>query len=490
MEHRLKGVVDQRATYEKGMIFLKKVIGSIRGAFRFSSAGLTSGQKWRLALPGPVLSLGSVLIHNVFIKYYTDMIGLSPKYIGWVYIIYNLWNAINDPMIGVWIDKMRHRPNRGKYVYIMRVTVPFMIISSFLMMLSSPTWDQWLIFLIYTVELFIYDTAATAYSVAYTSYTLIAAPTKEERLDVGVIQNYLAHGMSFFITMIPTLLLVGDGKREVIIPVFTAVILLETIFFTLALRGLKDDAKMYETLNNQHIQSKAVWSESWQIIRSRSFLTYVLYSVITVGPISFYFTPYLYYMDDVLRTGGFVATLVDASTHVIALIFLPVMGNIVKKYGTKISVYWGTITAVLGYGGIFFANNIWTAAASYILIVFTVNYIKTAVSPMGALIIDENERITGVRKTGLFNGLFSLFTVAFSSVQTVIFINVIGAYGYNGLAATQSESAVFGIRLATGLVPLMAVIIGLIPIAFYPFDKKKEEEISAFSNYARRGGAA
>lgn len=468
---------------------MRKVVSSIRGLFRFTGMGLTLGQKWRLALPGPVLSVGGVLIHNVFIKYYTDMIGLSPQYVGWVYIIYNIWNAINDPMIGVWIDKMRHRPARGKYVYIMRVTVPFMILSSFLMMLSSPSWDQWQIFLLYTIELFIYDTAATAYSVAYTSYTLIAAPTKEERIDVGIIQNYVSQVMSFLITMIPTLLLVGDGKREVIIPVFTAVILLESIFFTLALRGLRDDAKMYESLNNQQMETKEIWKESWQIIKSRPFITYVLYSVITLGPIGLYFTPYLYYMDDVVNAKGLTATIVDVSTHVIALMFLPVMGYVVKKYGTKTSVYWGTIPAVLGFGGIFFATNIWTVAASYIMIVFTVNYIRTAASPMGALIIDENERTTGVRKTGLFNGLFSLFTVAFSSLQTVIFINVIGSFGYDGLAAAQSESAVFGIRLATGLIPLAAVFIGLIPMAFYPFDKKKEQEISAFSNLARRGGS-
>ncbi|GGH16167.1 sodium:melibiose symporter [Paenibacillus segetis] len=467
---------------------MKKVIHSIRGAFRFTSTGLTMGQKWRLALPGPVLSVGGVLIHNVFIKYYTDMIGLSPKYVGWVYLIYNIWNAINDPMIGVWIDKMRHRPNRGKYVYIMRVTVPFMIISSFLMMLSSPSWDQWLIFLLYTVELFIYDTAATAYSVAYQSYTLIAAPTKEERVDVNIIQNYISQALSFLITMIPTLLLVGDGKREVIIPVFSAVILAETIFFTLALRGLRDDAKMYESLNNQDFEGNNLWKESWKIIKSRPFLTYVIYSIITIGPIGFYFTPYLYYMDDVMQSDGLTATIVDASTHIIALIFLPVMGNIIKRCGTKISIYWGTLTAILGYVGIFFASNIWTVAASYIMIVFTVNYIRTAVSQVGALIIDDNERSTGVRKTGLFNGLFSIFITAFSSLQTVIFINVIGAFGYDGLAATQSESAVFGIRVATGLIPLVSVIIGLIPISFYPFDKKKEEEISAFSNYARRGG--
>lgn len=471
------------------MLFWKKAAGSIRGAFRFTGSGLTLRQKWRLALPGPILSVGGVLIHNVFIKYYTDLIGLSPQYVGWVYIIYNIWNAVNDPMLGVWIDKMKHRPRRGKYVYIMRVTVPFMIVSSFLMMLSSPTWDEWLIFLLYTLELFIYDTAATAYNIAYQSYTLISAPTKEERVDVNVIQNYISHAMSFLITLIPTLLLVGDGKREIIIPVFTAVIIALSVFFTLALRGLRDDAAMYETLDSQHFATKEIWKEAWQIVKSRPFLTFVLYSIITIGPVGFYFTPYLYYMDDVMNANGITATVVDVGTHVIALLFLPVMGHIVKKYGTKISIYWGTIFAVLGYGGIFVAANIWTAAASYVMIVFTVNYFRTAISPMGALIIDENERTTGVRKTGLFNGLFSLFIVAFSSLQTVVFINVIGAFGYDGLAEVQSESAVFGIRVATGLIPLASVFVGLIPMALYPFDKKKEEEISAFSNHARRGGA-
>ncbi|MHA0857959.1 MFS transporter [Paenibacillus sp. CMAA1364] len=472
------------------MIFLRKFVGSIRSAFRFSGKGLSFGQKWQLALPGPVLSVGSVLIHNVFIKYYTDIIGLSPTYVGWVYIIYNIWNAINDPMIGVWIDKMRHNPRRGKYVYIMRVTVPFMIISSFAMMLSSPSWDQWMIFMLYTVELFVYDTAATAYSVAYQSYTLMVAPTKEERVDVNIIQNYVSQAMSFFVTMIPTLLLVGNGNREVIIPVFTGVILIETVFFVIALRGLKDDAQLYETLNHELFESTDVWKDSWQLIKSRPFLTYVLYSIITAAPIGLYFTPYLYYMDHVLQSSGLVATIVDASTHIIALMFLPIIGNIVKKYGTKISIYWGTIPAVLGYGGIFLANGVWSVVASYIMIVITVNYIRTAMSPMGALIIDENEWTTGVRKTGLFNGLFSLFTIAFSSIQTVVFINVIGAYGYDGLAETQSDSAIFGIRLATGLIPLIAVFLGLIPMAFYPFDKKREEEISAFSDHARRGGSS
>lgn len=466
---------------------LRNLFNVLKGLFAFSKTNLSTKEKWYLALPGPAISIGGVLIHNVFIKYYTDVIGLDAKYVGWVYIIYNIWNAINDPILGTYIDRRRYSEKHGKYVYILKVTVPFMVISSFAMMLSSPSWSNWVIFLIYTFELFIYDTAATAYGIAYASYKLIAAPTIEERVDINTIQTYVANVLSFFVTMIPTLLLVGDGKREAIIPVFTVVILGQCLFYWYSLRALKDKPEMYTTLNEQHISTSQLLKDFWKVIKSRQFITYVSYSVITLGPMSFYFTPYLYYMDHVIKASGIAATIVDTSTHILALLFLPVMANIVKKYGTKRSIYWGTIPAILGYTGIFFAKSVLAVAVCYVIIVFTVNYFGMSCSPMGALIIDEDERVSGVRKTGLFNGIFALFITAFSGLQTVIFTNVISLFGYDGLAKVQSSSAVLGIRIATGLVPLCLTLVGLIPMFFYPFNKKREDEISAFSKNARRG---
>lgn len=466
---------------------MKNLFNVLKGMFVFSHNGLSMKEKWYLALPGPALSIGGVLIHNVFVKYYTDVIGLDAKYVGWVYIIYNIWNAINDPLLGAYIDRKRYSEKHGKYVYILKVTVPFMVVSSFAMMLSSPSWSDWVIFLIYTFELFIYDTAATAYGIAYGSYKLIAAPSIEERVDINTIYVYVSNALSFFVTMIPTLLLVGDGKRETIIPVFTVVILGQCIFYWYSLRTLKDKPEMYTTLSEQHISRKQLLKDSWKIMKSRQFITYVLYSIITMGPVNYYFTPYLYYMDHVIKSNGVAATVVDAGTHILVLLFLPVMANIVKKYGTKRSIYWGTIPAVVGYTSILFAKSVFAAAVSYVMVVFTVNYFAMSCSPMGALIIDEDERVSGVRKTGLFNGIFALFITAFSGLQTVLFTSVISFFGYDGTAKVQSASAVRGIRIATGFVPLCLIIVGLIPMFFYPFDKKKEDEISTFSKNARKG---
>lgn len=469
------------------MVFLNKVKEFIKKAFGLTAPGLTFAEKLRLALPGPALALGGVLIHNVFIKYYTDIVGLESKYVAMVYVLYNIWNAINDPIIGAWLDRMKFRPKRGKYVYIMRVTVPFMLFFSFLMVLSSPSWDQWVIFLVYTILLFIYDTAETAYKLAYTSYQLIAAPTTEERIEVNILVKYISMIMSFFITMIPTLLLVGDGNREAIIPILTAVILGEALFFYFALRGQKENMEMYESVGRLDYPRKVILKESMKIIKSRPFITYVGFSVV-MGHVWFYYTPFLYYMDSVMQTTGFRALIIDTSATAVVMLFLPFIGRMAKRLGTKVSVYWGIIPALIGYLGFFFANHILIAAFAYFFVIFTINYYQTIMIPIGPLIIDEDERKTGVRKTGLYNGLFAIFGDAFSSVQSLAFLSVISFFGYDGLARVQSDSAMLGIRIATAIIPLVAIMIGLIFISFYPFDRQKEDDISEHSNKLRRGG--
>src|SRR5699024_9529886 len=290
----------------------------------------------------------------------------------------------------------------------------------------------------------------------------------EERIEVNILVKYISQFMSFFITMIPTLLLVGDGNREVIIPVFTAVILGESLFFFFALKGQKENIEMYETVERLNFPRKVIFKESLRIVKTRPFITYVGFSIV-MGHVWFYDTPFLYYMDSVMQTTGFTALVIDTSATIVVMLFLPFIGRIAKKLGTKVSVYWGVIPALIGYGGFFFANNIWIVAFAYFFIIFTVNYYQTVMIPIGPLIIDEDETRTGVRKTGLYNGLFSIFGDVFSSVQSLAFLSVIGVFGYDGLIQVQSDSAILGIRIATSLIPLTAIMIGLIFIFFYPF---------------------
>ncbi len=466
-----------------GNIFKK-----IRAQYRFSKGGLSFKEKLTLALPGPASVIGPIIIHNALIKFYTDIIDIDPVYIGWIYFVYNLWNAINDPLLGVFVDRFKFKANRGKYVYLMRVTAPIMLLSIFGMLFSSPSWSDWIIFAVLLFELFIFDTAYTVYTVAYQSYFLIAAPSKEERVDVEVIRTYIGNALGFLTTIIPTLLLVGNGNRMLIIPIFTVVIGVNAVMYVLALRTLKDKAELYTNMTGetQHQKFQEVWKESLAILKSKPFLTYLIFFITARGAMSYYFTPFLFYMDKVVKSSGLVATIADVVPGLIMLAVLPVIGTLIKKIGSKNILIISYVPAFFGFCGLLVIKQAWQAVICYTLIVVSLNMCLTAGVAVNGALIDENERATGIRKTGLFNGLFALIATTLTSFQSIIFTNIIQWFGYDGNAAVQTERAVQGIRIGAGLVPLIMGAIGLIPLLLFPIGKDLEKELSEYSTGLRR----
>ncbi|MBP5598958.1 MAG: MFS transporter [Lachnospiraceae bacterium] len=449
---------------------------------------LSFKEKLTLALPGPASVIGPIIIHNTLMKFYTDIIGLDAKFYGWIYLIYSIWNAINDPLLGAYIDKLPFSKKRGKYVYLMRVTAPTMLVSIFFMLLSSPSWNDWLVFWVLLAELFIFDTAYTVYSVAYNSYFLLAAPDKEARVDVDIIRTYIGNFLGAITTIIPTLLLVGGGNRALVIPVFSVVILVNAAMYFVALRTLKDKAELYETAKPpEHENIKEVLKDVKRIVTSKPFLTYLLFYIIARGAIGFYFTPFLYFMDSVVKSSNTVATLADVIPGLIMLILLPFAGKKIKELGSKTVTLLAFIPAILGFLSLMFITKGWQAVISYTLIVFALNVIQTAGVVLNGELIDYDEMQTGTRKTGLYGGLFALLTTSLTSLQATIFSGILSKFGYDGTLAEQSARAVLGIRVGAGLVPVIMCVIGFIPMVFFPIGKKLEKEISDFNVAAREG---
>jgi glycoside/pentoside/hexuronide:cation symporter, GPH family len=448
----------------------------------------TGISKFFLAFPIMPLSLSNVLIHNAYIKYYTDIIGLDVKLIGIVYLVFGIWNAINDPMLGVVIDRSRYRPRRGKYVFFMRVTAPLIAFSAFAMLFSQPSWDQWLIFLALLALLFVFDTAQTAFSISYANYILVAAPSKDERVDVSVISTYIANIGSFFGTIIPTLLLVGGTDRSLTVILFSGVLLLNSIMYWLALRNIRDKAEMYkDDAGGDGVGlSSYVRDGAKEALKSRSFVVYVLYQLLGRGPMIFYFTPFLYLMDHAFHFSGTMATLVDVIPGLALFIVVPFLGRFVKARGMKKAAIVWAFPMALGFLSLYFVQGFWQVLLGYCLIIVSAQVGVLIINPMLGAIIDEDEQKTGVRKAGLFTGLSALLTIPNSGIQAAIFTSLIGQYGFISGAAQQSARAIEGIRVGAGIVPFAFVLLSVIPMLFSPITLKRERELSLYSE-ARRG---
>ena len=451
---------------------------------------LSPRETFLLSLPIPAASLSHVLIHNVYIKLYTDLIGLQPMYVGLVYLIYNIWNFLNDPLIGILIDRKRVDPQRGKFLHIMRVSVPFMLLCLVAMLLSQPSWPQWLIFTALLVELFIFDTFATAYGVATNSFILVKAASKEERVNVNVTQAYVANIVSFFATLVPTFLLVGnqDGDRSMIVLILMGVVALNAAIYYVALKNLEDRPEYYAHGNiEDSFNLKTLWGDIRTLFASRSFRSWAIYNLLALAPNAVYFTAFLYLMDHVIKTGGLEATLADTVPMLVVFAFLPLMAKFIKKVGGKKSIFIGSVPYALGYVWLFFTGSWLSVLLAYIPIMMGKYMMSTAGAPLYAALIDENERLTGTRKPGLIGAVMALIAAPALSSQLMIFMGILTAFGYDSLAKVQTEQAMLGIRVGTALVPIVFLLVGLIPLLFFPINKEKEEDLSQFSQERRRG---
>jgi len=452
------------------------------------NGGISNRAKFFLAFPNMPATVGNVLIHNAYIKYYSDVIGLDVKLVGWIYLIFGIWNAINDPMLGVFIDRWRFTPQRGKYVYFMRVTAPLAIFSSFAMLFAQPTWNEWLVFALFLVLLFIFDTAQTAYSISHANYILVAAPTKNERVDVSVIVAYIANIGGFFGTIIPTLLLVGESDKTLTVALFSGVLVLNAFLYWIALRNIQDKAEMYkdDVHSSEGQLVEYIRESAKEAFTSRSFVTFVLYQVLGRGPIAFYFTPFLYLMDHVFNFSGGQATTIDVSSGLVMFAFVPFLGRWVKKVGLKKSIILSSFPAALGFLSLYFVQGFWGAMLGYWVIISASQVASLAVGPMLGAIIDEDEKMTDVRKAGLFTGLNALLTIPVSGIQAAVFTSLIAYFGFVSGAAEQSASALQGIRIGAGVIPFFFILLGIVPMLFSPIDLSKEKELSDFSEQRHR----
>ena len=90
-------------------------------------------------------ALLTVIVSSSFMKFYTDMVGLSPAIYGVVFLIFSIWNGINDPIIGYWADKRPFYVGRGKFLPLIRWSVPVIGFSVITLLFASPGWNEILI---------------------------------------------------------------------------------------------------------------------------------------------------------------------------------------------------------------------------------------------------------------------------------------------------------------------------------------------------------
>lgn len=473
---------------------IKNILGSFGNSFKFSSEHVPTKTKFGLAFTTSSASLSVVFIGNIFIKYYTDILKVDPVLVGAIYYWINIWMSINGIVIGYLIDRVKYHPKKGKYVRVLKKAAPLMILTLFGMIIASPNFPEWLIATLFVIELMVFYTAFTTYTYAYNCYYLLVAPTKEDRIDVGVIMAYVSNTLSFFATLIPNFLLVGNDSmpRETIMFWLLVVLAFNATIYLIALRALKDPAELYMKggADSEKINLKTLWTDVKSFITMRGYWSVFLFNLAAVTPMSIAYTVFLFMMDHAIGATGLQAAIVDTGPMILVLLMLPMIGNLIKRIGAKHAIFLAMVPFLCGQMLLFVSPNWIFAFFAYILIYLGHYSVTTAHGPLGAAVVDENERITNVRKTGLQGAITAVLNMPFAGIWTLVFMALIKHFGYVQGAPEQTEEALRGIRMSGTFLPSIMYLVAIVPLVLNPYNKRKEAEISEWSRHRRSNDAA
>lgn len=120
--------------------------------------------------------------------YLTDVVGLEPRLASWGGLFGIIWDAVNDPLVGLLTDRMRSRWGRRR-PFLLWFAIPFGL--SFIILWSAPNWDSQIALLIYvTLSFMLADTLQTLISVPYLSLTPELTPDYDERTKLTSFRSF------------------------------------------------------------------------------------------------------------------------------------------------------------------------------------------------------------------------------------------------------------------------------------------------------------
>ncbi len=112
----------------------------------------------------------------------TDVAGLRPSYAGWAVGVSRLWDAVNDPLIGLLSDRLRTRWGRRR-VLLLFGSVPLGVF--FMLMWVVPAQEQLWLAVYYAIAFILFDTAFTVVHVGYNSLTPEMTSDYDERSSLN-----------------------------------------------------------------------------------------------------------------------------------------------------------------------------------------------------------------------------------------------------------------------------------------------------------------
>ena len=411
--------------------------------------------------------------YALFLYFLTDVVHISAATAGLVMLVGTLWNAVFQPLVGVWSDRLRSAKGRRR---------PFLIFTALPYGIAS-----WLLFtdwgfgatgttIYMLVAVLFYFTCLTLFYVPYGALAAELTPDYDERTSLNTYRTLFSQVGA----------LVGAAAPLALNNVFGDLLGSERAGWSASAAVLGAMATLgivwtwHTTKGREHHMEPASvrLRDVLDTFRNRSFRlllgAYVLgwAPLNVVGAVAIYFARYrMGYSED-------YAGIVMLTWFLIGVVWLPLVNWMSKRYGKRATY----IVFVLTWAAIqclfLLPDRDDTVLFWIVLALSSAGSMAVAVTgwSMIADVTDVDELISGQRREGLYYGVIAFAQTATAALVVWMAGLVLDSVGYKA-DVEQTATAMWGIRLLMSVGAAIWLVPGAIFCALMPLTKKRHAAV-------------
>lgn len=411
-------------------------------------------------------NLGCGLLNGVFsssiVFFYNNKLLLEESLIGYAFLLFAIWNAVNDPIFGFLSDKTKNE-KLGRRIPYLRYGAPLYGIA-FIFVWFPFTLDQLGLFVNLLVSLFVFDTLFTMIGLVLYAMLPEIAFTQVERAKTTLVSNLVNFAGIITSFLLPALFLTDDTID--LLP-FQVAMIVVAIVSTLLMYGMSFILKENPSVPKENPMGiidgvkHCFKNKVFLVFEGFNFTLQTVWAMLTAG--------ILYYVNFVLGLSGIEAFIPVLFLLVSVVAGMAVFSARIERIGVKRGVMISLATVSIGFFVLYFLGRTVELAFPVLFVMgFGLSGGLLYASNMFGDICDYDEMKTGVRREGTYSGINALVTKPAISVGTFFLTTILAAYGFDRTASVQGPEAIEGIMVALTLVPGVLGLVAVAVMKFYP----------------------
>lgn len=423
------------------------------------SNGLTFKHKFGYALGDAGGCMTFAIMGSSFTMYCTDALGLNTALIAVLFAIWNVWDFINDPLMGALMDKSfaKHHNKRGKFRPWLLRSAPIVCVG-FIALWSVPQFFDGvaMVAMLFILKI-LYEGAYTMFNIPMGSMLSAMADTDQERASLSSARGFGSMIGNMIPVIIAPAVINALGKTNPTgYAIAASICAIIGLVMCLGHYALTEERNVVENASEEADNIKM--TDILNVFRvNRPFLALCVHGVCicTMQYVGSTLANYMFsevFGDLSLASYGAV---ISMPLMLLTLLLGPILA---KKFGLENFIRWGLLAGSVLYI-ILFGLHCVTTVNPFVHIIM--NSLAMGLASMSIYMqwglvgeaIDYNEMITGKRTEGSIYGTFNLARRVGQTIGNSGAVLLLGFIGYNAQLEVQTASTIFGIKILCVLLP-------------------------------------